>query len=133
MAWFSISSYVRAFWIAIAARLAKSVTGSRSLSAKTRPPRRSIVSTPVTLPSTRSGTTMLACGTFSPVPGMCTPRGSVAISLTSWARSCLTTQPARPSSIERRNCSLSSALTSREYMHTSSRVASSSSRMSMAS
>jgi hypothetical protein len=76
---------------------------------------------------------MLACGTSSPVPGMWTPRGSLAMSLTSCASSCSTTQPASPASIEMRNCSFCSALMSREKMHTSSRDVSSSSRMSIAS
>ena len=95
MACTSISMKARAFWMAMAAKLAKSRTGSSSRSSKVRPPRRSMLSTPITLPRTCSGTTMEACGSGS-VPGTSTPRGSLPASLTSCAWLWRTTQPVRP-------------------------------------
>ena len=96
----SRSSYWRALRIAIAARLAKSLAGSSSRSSNVRPPSRSIVMTPMTSSPTESGTRMHACCSSSSVPGMYTARGSLSISLMSWASLWRTTQPLMPSSIE---------------------------------
>ena len=95
---FSASSYWRALWMAIAARLANSVTGSSSRSAKVRSPSRSSASTPSTLSPSASGAMMLACGSHS-VPGTSAPRGSLSMSLTSCASLWRTTQPLTPTSI----------------------------------
>ena len=108
---FSASSYWRALWMAIAARLANSVTGSSSCSAKVRSPRRSSASTPSTVSPRDSGATMLAWGSHS-VPGTSAPRSSWSMSLTSCASLCWTTQPLTPTSSGLRHdciCSASSS------------------------
>ena len=104
---FSASPYWRALWMAMAARLANSVTGSSSLSSNVRSPRRSSASTPMTFSPSVSGAMMLAWGSHS-VPGTSAPRGSFSMSFTSCASLWRTTQPLTPTSMELRQERISS-------------------------
>ena len=84
--------------MAMAARLANGLTSSNSSSVKVLPPRRSRLSTPITLFMTWSGSTIEACGSTG-VSGTWLARGSSCAALHSRASSWVTAQPQSPCSM----------------------------------